>query len=442
MPDYPSQMNEPNILPDDLDLPAEGPPAERSTAAYEYSINASTMGSSPDQARKLLYGSAAAAFLGALFSGFSTSDFVAHLDRQVHSIHCSFIPGASAQLGESGCRTVMMSPYSSLFRESMWGGLPISLLALAVFCYLLARSVTFSLENTLTKRHTTYLLAAWTLPVIMSVIYGLISASAIGALCKLCVGVYLTSAVGWGAAFLAHRKAPVEVGDHLGAWGRWFAVGCAYVLTMVLIFLVFSPKDVAPANGCGSLVKRSDDAGVMLTLHQGRGQADAVAVLDPLCPACRAFDKRIAASGLHDELAMKTVLFPLDNSCNWMVKDALHPGACKVSEALLCDEQRAPEVMAWAFEHQEEIKDKAKTNPKSVHSDLLKQFPHLKGCLGSGRIKNKLNKSLRWAVANALPVLTPQLFVEGTRVCDEDTDLGLEYTVAAMVDAAKSKGGR
>src|ERR1051326_3071523 len=54
-----------------------------------------------------------AAFMGLLFAAVSTSDFISHLDRQVHSIHCSFIPGAGAEIGESGCRTVMLSPYSS-----------------------------------------------------------------------------------------------------------------------------------------------------------------------------------------------------------------------------------------------------------------------------------------------------------------------------------------
>ena len=34
-----------------------------------------------------------AAAAGLFFAGFSTHDFVEHLDRQVHSIHCSFIPG-------------------------------------------------------------------------------------------------------------------------------------------------------------------------------------------------------------------------------------------------------------------------------------------------------------------------------------------------------------
>ena len=56
-----------------------------------------------------------------------------------------------------------------------------------------------------------------------------------------------------------------------------------------------------------------------------------------------------------------------------------------------------------------------------------------RGCLGSTLVKNKLTKSLRWAVANGIPVLTPQLFVGTARMCDEDSDLGLEFTLAKML---------
>ena len=48
-------------------------------------------------------------------------------------------------------------------------------------------------------------------------------------------------------------------------------------------------------------------------------------------------------------------------------------------------------------------------------------------------MKSKLTKSLRWAVGNAIPVLTPQLFVGNARMCDEDSDLGLEFTLTRML---------
>ena len=132
---------------------------------------------------------------GAMFAGVSTADFISHLDRQVHSIHCSIIPGAGAQLGESGCRTVMMSPFSSMFRESIWGGIPISLLAFAVFAYLAFRGIDFGLRRDITKRHTGFTVAATGLPVLMSTIYGYISVTQLDALCNVCAGIYATSAL-------------------------------------------------------------------------------------------------------------------------------------------------------------------------------------------------------------------------------------------------------
>ena len=69
----------------------------------------------------VLFGVAIAALLGLIFAGVSTSDFIEHLDRQVHSIHCSFIPGAAKELGDNGCKAVMMSVYSSVLRTSLWG---------------------------------------------------------------------------------------------------------------------------------------------------------------------------------------------------------------------------------------------------------------------------------------------------------------------------------
>ena len=71
------------------------------------------------------------ALLGLIFAAYSTSDYAAHLDRQIHQIHCSFIPGAAVDSADANpCKTALFSPYSAIFRQSYWGGVPISLFAL------------------------------------------------------------------------------------------------------------------------------------------------------------------------------------------------------------------------------------------------------------------------------------------------------------------------
>lgn len=385
------------------------------------------------------------ALLGSVFAAVSTSDFMQHLDRQVHAIHCSFIPGAGKELGESGCKAVMMSPYSSFFRESFWGGVPVSLWALATFAFLVYRAGLLLWRGKPSRAESTFLLAATALPVLMTLIYGYLSVAKVGETCKVCVGIYLSSALVFGGALLTHLKNPAAP-DHQPQQGRfalWFLEGVGFVAVLSATYLFFTPAPDKKTSltGCGSLVSGDDPNAVMIPLPSGEGEA-AIEVLDPLCPACKAFDERLGASALRKRLDLKAVLFPLDPTCNWMVTEALHPGACAVSEAMLCaggvgggpkDEKAAHEVLTWAFKNQDKLRELAAKDEGALRAKLEATFPKVKGCLGGTLVKSKLTKSLRWAVANAIPVLTPQLFVGNSRMCDEDSDLGLEFTLSRML---------
>jgi uncharacterized membrane protein len=385
-----------------------------------------------------------AALLGCIFSAVSTSDFMQHLDRQVHAIHCSFIPGAGKELGDSGCKTVMMSPYSSWFRQSTWGGVPVSLWSLATFAFLLYRSTLLLLRGKASRPETGFLLAAAGLPMVMTFIYGYLSIAKVGTTCKVCVGIYLASLFVFIGVWLTHRNnpAPTERYPATNHFALWFSEGVGFVLALTVTYLVFAPApDVQKAMvGCGSLVSADDPNSVMLPLATGSGEP-AIEVLDPLCPACKAFDERLGASSLHRRLNLRAVLFPLDSACNWMVTQALHPGACAVSEAMLCaaglsgtkDEKATQAVLQWAFTHQEQLRELAAKDENALRAKIESAFPKVKGCLGGTQVKSKLTKSLRWAVSNAIPVLTPQLFVGNSRMCDEDSDLGLEFTLNKML---------
>lgn len=386
------------------------------------------------------------ALLGCVFAALSTSDFMQHLDRQVHAIHCSFIPGAAKELGESGCKTVMMSPYSSFFRASTWGGVPVSLWALATFAFLAYRALHLLWKGSATQAETKFLLAATGLPLLMTVLYGFLSVVKVGTTCKVCVGIYVASALVFAGALRAHLKndaGPDGYDSPTPKFVAWFFEGVAFVGVLTVAYLAFTPgaDPKKSLSGCGSLVTAEDPNGVMLPLPSGEGGEPAIEVLDPLCPACKAFDERLGASDLKRKLNLKAVLFPLDSTCNWMVTEALHPGACAVSEAMLCagglggakDEKASNEVLRWAFKNQESLRELASKDEPALRAKLESTFPKVKGCLGGTQVKAKLTKSLRWAVANAIPVLTPQLFVGNARMCDEDSDLGLEYTLTRML---------
>ena len=131
--------------------------------------------------------------LGLLFAGVSTYDFVQHLDRQVHSLHCSFIPGVTHSDPTSGCQVAMMSPYSSIFRSHVWGGIPISLGAMSVFAFI----VFYAADLVVTRRKDDVEGDAVpasprpTLPLLTSLVMLTISLTKLGTTCKLCVCIYI-----------------------------------------------------------------------------------------------------------------------------------------------------------------------------------------------------------------------------------------------------------
>jgi uncharacterized membrane protein len=338
-----------------------------------------------------------------------------------------------------------MSPYSSVLRELTWGGIPIALPALGVFAFLLFRAIDLLLHVRLAKarlgqRETQFMIAATALPVLVSIIYAFISATQIGTFCKTCVGIYVASLGVFVAAIVAHvradarTEAPAQKSSPLGLWGFYFVEGVALVALPVLAYLVLKPAYADSLLRTSGLRHPEDKYGVMLD-KRGGGRIPAVEVLDPLCPACKAFSERVAASSSGARLQIKYVLFPLDKECNWMVNESLHPGACAVSEALLCAGERAGAVLDWAFTHQAELRSRGGSGQAAVYARIKQDFPALGSCVGQPAVKARVNKSLRWIVANSLPVLTPQLFVRNQKIPDEDTDLGLDFVLGRVLAA-------
>jgi len=391
---------------------------------------------SPDGApRAALVAFALFALLGVVFSAVSTYDFVAHLDRQVHAITCSIVPGMGPRdaAGTSGCHAVLMSPYSSVFRSLTWGGIPIALPALGVFAFLFFRGLDLSLRRGIDRGETGFLIVAALLPVATSAIYFWISKVELGTVCTICAGIYGASLITAVWAHLRASRTDARAGSNAGQWLLYFLEGCALVLLPVMLYMVQKPPYPDALSRKSGLRHPEDRYGVMLKA-KGTGSMPAVEVLDPLCPACKAFSQRLAASDLRRELALHTVLFPLDKDCNWMVSQSLHPGSCAVSEAVLCAGEKSGAVLEWAFAHQPELLAAGGRSQGEVYARIKQEFPALAQCLAQPLVRTRLNRSLRWVVSNSLPVLTPQLFVRNRKIPDEDTDLGLDFVLARTLE--------
>jgi uncharacterized membrane protein len=164
----------------------------------------------------------AGSFLGLVFAALSSIDYAEHLDRHLHDVHCSLIPGlVSGADEENPCRAAMYSAYSALFRGAYWGGIPISLFALGAFSFFLGFSIyLFFAGDAASDKALTFFSIAGMTPLAVSAFMFVISLTKIGSLCKTCVGIYLSSALLAVGAFLAYRS----MGDPLferrpGKWG-------------------------------------------------------------------------------------------------------------------------------------------------------------------------------------------------------------------------------
>ena len=106
----------------------------------------------------------------------------------------SFVPGAPVEEAENACRAALYSPYSALFREQIWGGIPISLFAVGAFSFFVAFSLYLLMAGDQAPRRAhRFLGMAGLTPLAVSILMAVISATKLGAFCKTCTGIYIAS---------------------------------------------------------------------------------------------------------------------------------------------------------------------------------------------------------------------------------------------------------
>ena len=67
------------------------------------------------------------------------------------------------------------------------------------------------------------------------------------------------------------------------------------------------------------------------------------------------------------------------------------------------------------------------------------RFPEHARCIGSAAARAKPEPRAALRGQEPLQVLTPQVFVEGLRLCDEDTDLGLDFALPRLIERATAQ---
>jgi uncharacterized membrane protein len=469
-----------------------------------------------------------ASLLGLAFAASSTLDYASHLDRQIHDIHCSFIPGLGAeQAADTGCRTAMYSPFAAVFRDSYWGGIPISLFAVGAFAFFAAFALYLLLaRDNAPRRAPQFLFLAGVTPLLVSILMLIISVTRLGTFCKTCGGIYVSSALlaiagvaaliydlraakreampqpviaspyappappapparapeaggaaetaATGEEGVAKGVSPTVVDDPSAAAKAdippppvaipvpptrhgdgptprrkggfllipaWLIGLALFSIAPALLYVSALPSYSAYIGGCGKLEKLTEPNNALLRVTQPRAVKPAHLFVDPLCPTCKALHQRLVSEHIFEKLDTTLVLFPLDSECNWMLDRSLHPGACVVSKAILCSDHRALSVLEWAYDNQEDLLAGAKSGAgiNNVRAMIREKFPGLDACIDSKETNLRLNRMLRYIVNNHLPVSTPQMYLGDTRVCDEDTDIGLAYTIRKLAPELASK---
>lgn len=390
------------------------------------------------------------AILGIIYGSVSTADFVAHLDRKLHPISCSLLPFGSEKSevdpSVEGCKVALFSNYSSFWRKDYWGGVPWSVPSIGLFSFALLVSV-FSL---VTRRGhelgpNISLLVAALAATVASIIFLKISRGELHVTCATCVGTYISSFILllgtiFVLVFSRHDRFVSQVKYTMaGAFVGWILIfllelGISVSLP-VLVYAKSLPDYTKVVTSCEQLNPTQDFDKYLISIGKAKdAKVQGILVADPLCPACKAFHDRFQRLEMAQGISTRLFLLPLDAECNWMLKDSMHPGACLLSRALLCSKDKAGEVLDWIFENQEELRMLGLGKAiEQIKEKVLKKFPNLADCIESRDTKIYLNKLLHEAADMALPLITPQFYVQGKRLCDEDTDLGLEYALVHLL---------
>jgi uncharacterized membrane protein len=378
-----------------------------------------------------------AALWGMFFAAVSSADYASHLDRGLHDLHCSFIPGVSNAGAGEGCRVALNSPYAAMFKTQLWGGIPISLFGLGCFAFLAGFAAFILVKGTRTQNGTGWLYALVACsPAVVSAVMFAISWFELGTICKTCAGIYIgsgllaVSGIGVGMA-TRHNRQAFSWSAALATMTVLFAM-LIWTLAPSLVYAAWAPDHAPFVAQCGQIKQPKEAHGALLAMRGLNPKRSALFFEDPLCPTCKSLHERLALAGALARLDAQLALFPLDTECNWMLDQSLHPGACQLSRALLCAKSPA-DMLEWTYANQEKLAQAGKLSTQALTALVTERWgADIARCMSDRNTTQALNRHLHFAADNAIAVSTPQVFIDGQRLCDEDIDIGLMFALKRL----------
>jgi protein-disulfide isomerase/uncharacterized membrane protein len=244
-------------------------------------------------------------------------------------------------------------------------------------------------------------------------------------LCPFCLVIDAINFVLLGL-FLSLREGPVWGSLEPGRWKSFTSLIAACVFVMIVILKPVETKSDSLSKEEAASVSTSMVSGPVVEIKYSDlspviGAASApitiVEFSDFQCPYCKQ-----GASIVHavqnrfgpDQVKIIFRPFPLDNSCNRMVKQSMHPYACELARAAFCSGKQGKfkEVYEEIFENQDILQ--ATSGVKIPTSQGVNEA-ELKICMASEEAKkfvaDEIEEGVRLDVQS-----TPTFFINGRKV--------------------------
>jgi hypothetical protein len=100
---------------------------------------------------------------------------------------------------------------------------------------------------------------------------------------------------------------------------------------------------------------------------------------------------------------------------------------------VICGGAQARQVLDWAYADQDDLTKAGKAGTAQLRAAIQQKWgAQTLQCIDAKTTDQTLNRQLHFAADNSIPVSTPQMYFGNKRFCDEDTDIGLRYTLAQL----------